>query len=264
MKIAITGKGGVGKTTMASLLSKAFAASGYSVLAIDANPDPNLAMALGVDPSVLKKLVPVSQMEELIEERTGAKPGASGAYFKLNPRVDDIPDRFSIALDGIRLLYMGTVERGGGGCICPESTMLKMLTTHLVLRRSEVVVMDMDAGFEHVGRGTASGVDAFIVVVEPGQRSLQTARAIQKLAGDIGVSRVFVVGSKTKSDDERAFIRDNLPGFQILGFLDYNPKIGEADLKGVSVYEYVPEAAAEANSIKEQLIALQKKGERAG
>ncbi len=258
MKIAVTGKGGVGKTTLASLLAKSFAAKGYTVLAIDANPDPNLFMALGVKPEVIDNLVPISKMEELIEERTGAKPGSSGAYFKLNPRVDDIPDKFSVALDHIKLLYMGTVVKGGGGCICPESTLLKSLTTHLVLRRTEVVVMDMDAGFEHVGRGTAAGVDAFIVVVEPGQRSLQTARVIEKLAQDIKVTRVYVVGSKTKNEADRAFIRDNLPGFKILGFLDYNDKMGEADQKGVSVYDFVPEAAAEAAKIRDQLLAAAK------
>ncbi|MFH0887409.1 MAG: AAA family ATPase [bacterium] len=258
MKIAVTGKGGVGKTTLASLISKAFAAEGYTVLAIDANPDPNLAMALGINPTIIEKLVPISRMDELIEERTGAKPGASGGYFKINPRVDDIPDKYSISIDHIKLLYMGTVVKGGGGCICPESTILKSLTTHLVLRRSEVVVMDMDAGFEHLGRGTAAGMDAFIVVVEPGQRSLQTARGIEKLAKDIGVSKVYMVGSKTKSAEERAFISENLPGFKILGFLDYNLKIAEADMKGVSVYDYVPEAAAEAKRIIGQLLATDK------
>ncbi|MBI2934825.1 MAG: AAA family ATPase [Chloroflexi bacterium] len=255
MKIAVTGKGGVGKTTLSSLLARAFAEDGFIVLAIDANPDPNLAMALGVRPEVIEQMVPISRMAELIEERTGAKPGASGSYFKLNPRVEDIPDRLAILVDGIKLLYMGTVVKGGGGCICPESTLLKSLTTHLVLRRSEVVVMDMDAGFEHVGRGTASGVDAFVVVVEPGQRSLQTARVIGKLAKDIRVTRIFVVGSKTRNEDERNFIRENLPGFKVVGFLDYNPKIGEADQKGVNVYDYVPEAAAEARKIKDRLLA---------
>lgn len=258
MKIAVTGKGGVGKTTLSSLLSKAFAADGYTVLAIDANPDPNLAMALGVRPEVLETILPISKMDELIEERTGAKPGTSGNLFKINPQVEDIPDKYSIKIGNIKLLFLGTVVKGGGGCICPESTVLKTLTSHLVLRRSEVVVMDMDAGFEHVGRGTAAGMDAFIVVVEPGQRSVQTARGIEKLAKDIGVTRVYVVGSKTKSEEERTFIKDSLPGMKILGFLDYNPKIGEADLKGVSVYDYVPEAAAEAGRIKEQLIAASK------
>ncbi len=258
MKIAITGKGGVGKTTLSSLLSKAFAADGYTVLAIDANPDPNLAMALGIHPSTIEKLVPISQMEMLIEERTGAKPGVSGSYFKLNPQVDDIPDKYAISIDHIKVLFMGTIGKGGGGCICPESALLKSLTSHLVLRRSEVVIMDMDAGLEHIGRGTAAGVDAFIVVVEPGLRSIQTARAIKKLAKDIGVDKVYIVGSKIKGELERAFIKENLPGSQIIGFLDYYQKIAEADMNGVSVYEYAVEAANEAVNIKNRLIALYK------
>ncbi len=258
MKIAVTGKGGVGKTTVASLLSKAFAADGYTVLAIDANPDPNLAMAFGISPSIIEKTAPISKMAELIEERTGAKPGTTGNYFKLNPRVDDIPDRFAIATDHIKILFMGTVQKGGGGCICPESALLRTLTSHLVLRRSEVVIMDMDAGFEHIGRGTAAAVDAFIVVVEPGQRSLLTTRAIKKLAKDIGVNTVYVVGSKTKTEEDRAFIRENLPDFKILGFIDYGEKVAEADLKGLSVYDYAPDAAREAIKIKDQLKALHK------
>lgn len=258
MKIAVTGKGGVGKTTVASLLSRAFAADGYTVLAIDANPDPNLAMAFGISQSEIEKTVPISKMGALIEERTGAKPGTTGSYFKLNPRVDDIPDKFAISTDHIKILFMGTVQKGGGGCICPESTLLKTLTAHLVLRRSEVVIMDMDAGFEHIGRGTAAAVDAFVVVVEPGQRSLQTARAIKKLAKDIGVNTVYVVGSKTKTEEDRAFIKENLSDFKILGFIDYGDKIAEADLKGLSVFDNAPEAAKEALRIKDKLKALQK------
>ena len=258
MKIAVTGKGGVGKTTVASLLAKAFAADGYTVLAIDANPDPNLAMAFGVSPSVIEKTPPISKMEQLIEERTGAKPGTTGNYFKLNPRVDDIPDKFAIVADHVKILFMGTVQKGGGGCICPESALLRTLTSHLVLRRSEVVIMDMDAGFEHIGRGTAAAVDAFIVVVEPGQRSLQTARAIKKLAKDIGVNTVYVVGSKTRTEEDRTFISENLPDFKILGFVDYGDKIAEADLKGLSVYDHAPDAAREAIRIMEQLKALHK------
>jgi len=258
MKVAVTGKGGVGKTTVASLLAKAFAADGYTVLAIDANPDPNLAMAFGVSPSVIEKTPPISKMEQLIEERTGAKPGTTGNYFKLNPRVDDIPDKFAIVADHVKILFMGTVQKGGGGCICPESALLRTLTSHLVLRRSEVVIMDMDAGFEHIGRGTAAAVDAFIVVVEPGQRSLQTARAIKKLAKDIGVNTVYVVGSKTRTEEDRTFISENLPDFKILGFVDYGDKIAEADLKGLSVYDHAPDAAREAIRIMEQLKALNK------
>lgn len=253
MKLAITGKGGVGKTTLASLLARIYAAEGKTVLAIDANPDANLALALGLPPEQARRITPIAEMDELIEERTGAKPGTSAPFFKLNPRVDDIPDRFSAKIDGIRLLIMGTVKKGGGGCMCPESALLRSLMSHLLLRESDVVVLDMDAGVEHIGRGTAGAVDAFIIVVEPGKRSIQTAEAIRDLARDLGVEKCYVVGSKATSDADRQFIIDSMPDFEVLGFISYSPKIIEADLKGMSVFDTAPEAVAEAKRIKERL-----------
>jgi len=182
MKLAITGKGGVGKTTTASLLARIYAAEGKQVIAIDANPDANLATALGISAEEAQRITPIVEMKDLIEERTGANKGSMGGFFKVNPKVDDIPEKFSIRKDGICLLIMGTVKKGGSGCLCPEGALLKSLLSHLVLGRSEVVIIDMDAGVENLGRGTAKGVDAFIIVAEPGQRSFQTARAIRKLA----------------------------------------------------------------------------------
>ncbi len=255
MKLAITGKGGVGKTTLASLLAHLYAAEGNTVLAIDANPDANLALALGLPAEQAQKIIPIAEMKDLIEERTGAKPGSQAPYFKLNPRVDDIPERFSAKIDGIRLLIMGTVKKGGSGCMCPESALLRNLMNHLLLRASEVVILDMDAGVEHLGRGTAQSVDALINVVEPGRRSIQTAQAIRGLAKDLGIQKSYVVGSKTKSDSDRQFIIDNMPDFEVLGFLNYNPEIIEADLKGVSVFDTVPEAVEEVRKIKERLEA---------
>ena len=252
MKLAITGKGGVGKTTLASLLARLYAAEGEAVLAIDANPDANLAMALGLPQDQARRITPIAEMEDLIEERTGAKPGSGAPFFKLNPRVDDIPERFSAKIDGIRLLIMGTVKTGGSGCMCPESALLKNLISHLLLRESDVVIMDMDAGVEHLGRGTAQAVDALIIVVEPGKRSIQTAEAIRGLAGDLGM-RYYVVGSKTQSDADRQFITSSMPDFEVLGFINYNPKIREADLSGVSVFDADPEVVAEVRSIKERL-----------
>ena len=155
MKLAITGKGGVGKTTLASLLARVFASQGRTVLAIDADPDANLAAALGYAPEEFSKITPVSEMSELIEERTGAKPGTTGGYFKINPRVDDIPDRFSARRNGVKLLVMGGVKKGGGGCICPESVLLRSLVNHLILYEKDVVIMDMEAGIEPLGRATA-------------------------------------------------------------------------------------------------------------
>ena len=260
MKLAITGKGGVGKTTLASLLARLYAAEGNTVLAIDANPDANLASAIGLPQEQAQRITPIAEMEELIEERTGAKPGTQAPFFKLNPQVDDIPDRFSATLNGIKLLIMGTVKKGGGGCMCPESALLRNLLNHLLLRRSEVVIMDMDAGVEHLGRGTALAVDAFIIVVEPGRRSIQTAEAIKNLAQDLGIEKCYVVGSKTTSDADRRFIIDNMPGFEVLGFINYNPMIIEADLKGMSVFDAAPEAVAEARTIKQRLEDIGKEG----
>ena len=253
MKIAISGKGGVGKTTLSSLLAMAYAEAGHQVIAIDANPDANLAMALGIPAEEAQRIRPIAELEDLIYERTGAKRGGVGTFFRLNPEVSDIPERFSATRDGIRLLVMGTVKGGGTGCICPESAVLRALLSHLLVGRSDVVIMDMDAGVEHLGRGTAGAVDAFIIVVEPGQRSLQTARAVKRLAQDLGIERCYVVGSKTRNESERQFIRQNLPDFPILGFINYNPDIAEADLKGSNVYEAVPEVVQAVKNIKDEL-----------
>jgi CO dehydrogenase maturation factor len=258
MKLAITGKGGVGKTTTASLLARIFAEDGNKVIAIDANPDANLAIALGITQDQLSHVTPLSEMKDLIEERTGAKPGSSGSIYKLNPKVDDIPERFSIAKNGIKLIVMGTVKKGESGCLCPEAALLKSLVSHLILRTKEVVIMDMDAGVEHLGRGTAKAVDAFIIVVEPGQRSFQTARAIKKLAGDLGVVDCLIIGSKTRDSDDRDFIISSLPDFRVIGFISYNPEIADADRLGRSVYDSSPAAVAEARIIKEELEKISK------
>ncbi len=256
MKLAITGKGGVGKTTTASLLARVYAAEGKKVIAIDANPDANLASALGISPEEAQRIIPIAELQDLIEERTGAKKGSMGSFFKVNPKVDDIPEKFSIRKDGIQLLVMGTVKKGGSGCLCPEGALLRSLLSHLVLGRSEVVIMDMDAGVENLGRGTAKGVDAFIIVVEPGQRSFQTARAIRKLAKDLGVLKCYVIGSKTKDEADRQFIKQNLPDFEVLGFINNHPEVAEADRLGKSVFEAAPQAVADVKEIIKQLEQL--------
>jgi len=258
LKVAITGKGGVGKTTLSSLLARLYAAEGSTVLAIDANPDANLGTALGIPVEEVSRIIPIAQMEELVQERTGGRPGTIGGFFKLNPRVDDIPERFSIAKDGVRLLVMGTVKKGGGGCMCPESALLRSLLNHLLLRKSEVVILDMDAGVEHLGRGTAESVDAFISVVEPGRRSLDTAQAVKRLAQDIGIEKCYVVGNKVTSDADRQFIIENLPDFELLGFISYNPKIAEADRQGMSPFDIDPKVVSEVKVIKEKLEAISK------
>jgi CO dehydrogenase maturation factor len=253
MKIAISGKGGVGKTTLASLLSKIFAEAGYSVLAIDADPNSNLAATLGI--SNPDDIIPISEMSALIEERTGAKPGKSGGFFKLNPKVDDLPEKYAFKYNGIRLMVMGRIKQGGTGCYCPENALLKALVTHLLLGRDEVVIMDMEAGVEHLGRATARAVDRLIVVVEPGRRSIETARRIKKLAEEIDIHNIAAVGSKVRSQSEREFLTSSLPDFEFLGFLPYDQAIVDADLAGRPLFEASPKIVSEVRNIYQALLA---------
>lgn len=253
MKIAITGKGGVGKTTLTSLLAYTYADQDYRVLAIDADPSPCLGAALGFPEELLQKLTPIARMDELIYERTGAQPGTVGGFFKLNPRVDDLPDRFSALHNGIRLLELGAVELGGAGCICPESAILRALTTHILLRRDEMVLMDMYAGVEHLGRATADAVDAMLIVVEPTARSIATAGQIKALAEDLKLARLYVVGSKVQDDEDRTFIEANSPDLPVLGHLTDDPRVRQADREGIAVYHLSPELAGSARSIVDAL-----------
>jgi len=259
VKIAITGKGGVGKTTLSGLLARLYAAEGKKVLAVDADPDANLASALGITPEDAAKALPLAEQADLIEERTGSRPGRPGGLFSINPKVDDIPDAYSIQHQGVRLLVMGKSKEAAAGCYCPEHVLLRRLISHLILRSDEVVVLDMEAGIEHLTRGTASGVHAFIVVVEPGQRSLQTARHVENLARGLGIKDVFVVGNKIKQESDKEFITRHLSGMTVLGFMSYAEDTVRADLDGRSPYDASPQAVAEAGAIKAKLDQLMKK-----
>jgi len=240
MKIAVTGKGGVGKTTLTALLAQSYADAGRQVLAVDADPSPCLAGALGFPSEVRAKLRPIAEMDDLIEERTGAKPGTIGGFFTINPRVDDLPERFSVLQRGVRLLEMGAVDIGGSGCICPESAMLKTLFTHLMFRKDDILLLDMYAGVEHLGRATVDFVDAMVVVVEPTRRSLGTAAQIKKLAADIGLTRLWLVGNKVRNESEADFLNAETPGIPVLGMLPVDLAVQEADRLGLAVYDYVP------------------------
>lgn len=248
-KVAVSGKGGVGKTMFSSLLAYILAEAGRTVYAIDADPDPTLAQALGFPAELAEQIVPIVEMADLIEERTGARPGEYGGYFKLNPRVDDVPARFSVAYRGIRLMQMGKIKGAGMGCACPENTMLKALVTHLLLREKETVIMDMVAGLEHLGRGTASAVDVMYIVVEPGKRSLDVAHDIAKLASDLKIPNIWAVGNKLRNTEDLAFINERLGGLRLAGWLPYDERAIRADMQGQPLYDLAPDLAERARAI---------------
>jgi CO dehydrogenase maturation factor len=235
MKIAISGKGGVGKTLLSAFLARAFAVGGYEVIAIDADPDANLGATLGFPDA--DKIVPISHLKTLIRERTGAKPSAGGLYFKLNPRVDDLPDKYSVKHDGIRLMVMGEVKKGGSGCYCPENVLLGSLMSHLLLGREEVVILDMAAGIEHLSRGTAKAVDRLIIVVEPGQASMETAHRVKKLANDIGIENLAIVGNKIRNADEEAYISKGTKDLDMLGVIPYDTGLVDAQMQGLPIIQ---------------------------
>ncbi len=230
LKIAIAGKGGVGKTTFAAALILSFNKKGQEVLAIDADPDANLAAALGFPPDV--KITPLVEMKDLIEERTGARPGSKAVLFKLNPHLEDIPGKYAFSHNGIKLLVMGGLHKGGSGCYCPENVFLKRLTGHLLLRDGELVILDMEAGIEHLTRGTAEVVDRLLVVVEPSKASLETARRIKKLAQDIGVKKISLVANKVRGEADARFLTDGIKTLSFLGFLPFDEQIMEQERSG--------------------------------
>jgi len=250
VKIAVTGKGGVGKTTFSSVLARLYAEEGRGVLTADVDPDANLGMALGFTPEELDSITPISKMSELIAERTGATPETFGRFFKINPRVDDIPDRFALEKNGVKLLVMGTVDNAGAGCVCPENVMIKRVLSHLVLRRDEVVIMDMEAGLEHFGRGTADFVDRFVVVIEPGERSIQTYRKVKALSAEMGVKKVSVVANKIRSEADKEYIISRIPADELLGFVTFNDDTADADRRGLSPFDSSPGTVEQIRIIK--------------
>jgi len=230
MKIAVSGKGGVGKSTVAGILAHFLARNGYKVLAVDADPDSNLASALGIPKSEAAGIVPISRQVELIKERTGAAPRQFGQLFKINPRVEDIPEEYSFPFRGIRLLVMGGVRKGGEGCACPENVLLRSLLSEIILNRDEAVIVDLEAGIEHLGRATASGIQEMLIVVEPGSRSVETALTIMRLSREIGLERFRIIGNKVQDARQESWIRSHFDPALVLGMIPYSETIRDADL----------------------------------
>jgi CO dehydrogenase maturation factor len=231
VKIAVTGKGGTGKTTIAGMLAHYFNQAGYRVLAVDADPDANLASALGVTEKTAASIVPISRMRDLIRERTGAEPDRFGQMFKMNPAVSDIPDEYALDFRGIRLLVMGAVKKGGAGCACAENVLLQSLLAEIMLKRDEVVIVDMEAGIEHLGRATCQAVDRMLIVVEPGARSVSTARSVMRLAQEIGLTSFGIVANKVRDRAEADWITSRFPSTPVITVIPYSEVILRADLE---------------------------------
>ncbi len=233
-KIAIGGKGGVGKTTVCAILAQLFAENGYDVLAIDADPDVNLASAFGIPHEQSPE--PLIKMKELIAERTGTGKDTLGAYFKLNPKVSDVPEEYWHETNGLKLLVLGAITQAGAGCACPEGAFLKALLTHTMLQRKEVVMVDLAAGVEFMGRASVQGIDALVLVVEPGSRSIETANKMAQMARKLGIGLVGAIVNKVAEPSQADLIESQLKDVVLLGTIKYSRALLEADLKRTPVF----------------------------
>jgi CO dehydrogenase maturation factor len=255
-KIAIGGKGGVGKTTVCAVLAQLFAQDGLDVIAVDADPDTNLCNAFAIDPQQIPE--PLIKMTALIGERTGTGRNATGAYFKLNPEVSDLPDEYCVKVgdDNLKLLVLGGIKTAGKGCACSAGTFLKALLSHTILHRQEVIFVDLDAGVECMGRASIQGIDVLVIVVEPGSRSIDTALNITNMAKQLGVKYVAAIVNKVTNADQLKDVKSQLKDLPILAAIDYSSEIQQADLQRKSAYQASPELVDKLRVAKKALIEM--------
>ncbi|MGB9841237.1 MAG: P-loop NTPase [Candidatus Bathyarchaeales archaeon] len=232
MKIAVSGKGGVGKTLVAAGLARGFAERGLKTIAIDADSSPNLALTLGLSTEEARKIVPISENKELVESKTGT--GYSGVY-RLSFTVDDIVRDYAVSTPfGVHLLVMGTVKAMDSGCMCAPNAVIRALLRHLIVERNEAVVLDLEAGVEHIGRGTARQVDALLIVADSNLKSLEIAKHIHDLAAKAGMQQLYLIGNRVMNETQReaiaGFAEKN--GLSMLSFIPFDEKVIEADMLG--------------------------------
>ncbi len=253
-KIAIGGKGGVGKTTVCAIWAQLFAESGFNVLAIDADPNTTLGSAFGIAPQQCPE--PLIRMKQLIAERTGTGKDAVGAYFRLNPKVSDLPEKYWLEANGLKLLVLGAITQAGAGCACPEGAFLKSLLRHTILQRQELVLVDLAAGVEFMGRASVQGIDAFVAVVEPGSRSIETANNIAKMAKELGIGCVGTIANKITEPAQAEVIKSQLKDTVLLGTLRNSRSHQEADLKRAPVFGADAEVTEHLKQAKNKLVEL--------
>jgi len=253
-KIAIGGKGGVGKTTVCAIWAQLFAESGFDVLAIDADPNTTLASAFGIASQQCPE--PLIKMKQLIAERTGTGKDAVGTYFRLNPKVNDLPEKYSLDVNGLKLLVLGAITQAGSGCACPEGAFLKALLRHTILQRQELVLVDLAAGVEFMGRASVQGIDAFVAVVEPGGRSIETANNIAKMAKELGIGCVGTIANRITEPAQKEVIKSQLKDTVLLGTLRYSRSLQEADLRRAAVFGADAEVTEQLKQAKNKLVEL--------
>lgn len=242
MKIAVSGKGGVGKTLIAGTLARYFAKDDFKVLAIDNDSAMNLSYTIGITPEVKEQIIPISEMKNLIEERTTVKGAGSGVY-NINPEVSDIPDKYKISgPDGLQLLVLGSIEEPATGCLCPENALIRTLLYNLFVKRNEVIIVDFEAGLEHLGRGTAKGIDLMLVVTEPSQKSLDLCKKLIDLSNKLGVINIYLIANKIIDDSQMEKINQIIKNWEVPLYhsIPFDPNIGKADLEGKAPIDYDP------------------------